>query len=104
VKLKDSNRIELLETTIESQQNQIKQCIGLINDWAMWSVTVNKNMESMNDKITYLEKALRIDMGMKCLSCFGFGLHTDKRPMDQMDALHGMRSIPCPECGRSVGN
>ena len=96
--MKDS-RVLALENTVDSLQSQIKMCIGIVNDWALWSVDVNKKILEINDKITYLEKAIRIGMGSNCLSCFGFGWHTDKQPMDQMDAIKGMRSIPCPECG-----
>lgn len=98
-----SDDIKVLRNTIDSQQNQIKHVIDMINEWAKWAVTINNVLTQHEDKISYLEKTLNgLIVSRNCITCFGFGLHTDKRPMEQMDAIHGMRTIPCPECGANL--
>jgi len=69
----------------------------------MWSAHATKQIEIQDDKISYLEKTLNsLLVTKRCVSCFGYGLHTDRKPMEQMDAIHGMRTIPCPECGANL--
>ena len=78
-------------------------CAVVVDCNPHWSVTVNKEIVEHGDKISYLQKALRnLTVAKNCISCFGYGLHTDKRPMEQMDAIHGMRTIPCPECNANL--
>lgn len=37
----------------------------------------------------------------RCSTCYGYGLWAigDNTPMGRMDAIDGMPSSPCPECG-----
>ena len=92
-----------LENAVDAMQGQIKQLVDICNRWATWCVNCQKVIEEQDEKISYLEKTLNgVLVSRNCITCFGYGLHTDRKPMEQMDAIHGMRTIPCPECGANL--
>jgi hypothetical protein len=43
-------------------------------------------------------------MVKSCQTCFGYGLWAvgDPVPMGVMDAMDGLPTIPCPECGANA--
>jgi len=93
-----------LEHAVDAIQGQVKQLVDICNRWATWCINCQKIIEEQDEKISYLESTLNsIIVKKNCITCYGFGLHrNDRNPMEQMDAIHGMPTVPCPECGANL--